>query len=119
MSVIIVIVIIGFVIGFIQNNREKLEVLNIPNKKNVVLITTDGLETAFMSVYGYEKDTTPFLRTLAPKALIARNHFSNSGNTGGSITSILTGKHPTTNRVLYRPDILRGEKTAIKVFLQF
>lgn len=109
MSVIIVIVIIGFVIGFIQNNREKLEVLNIPNKKNVVLITTDGLETAFMSVYGYEKDTTPFLRTLAPKALIARNHFSNSGNTGGSITSILTGKHPTTNRVLYRPDILRGE----------
>jgi arylsulfatase A-like enzyme len=41
--------------------------------------------------------------------LVAENAFSNSGNTAGSLTSILTGKLPIETRVLYPPDILVGE----------
>ncbi len=79
------------------------------NLKNVVLITADGLNAEQMSVYGFEKETTPFLDSIASRTLIAQNNFSNSGSTTGSLTSILTGKYPTTTRVLSRPDILRGE----------
>lgn len=79
------------------------------NKKNVVLITAEGLNAENMSIYGYEKDTTPFLKSISSKLFISQNNFTNSGNTTGSISSILTSKHPTNLRVLYRPDILRGE----------
>ncbi len=109
MGLMVIIVITGFVLGLMQKPHNALEISGVQDKKNVVLITADGLETKYMSVYGYEKDTTPFLKSGASRALIAANHFSNSGNTGGSVTSILTGKYPTKTRVLYRPDILRGE----------
>jgi len=109
MSFSLVIVLTGIVAGLIQRARSELGQSTIQDRKNVVLITADGLETTYMSVYGYEKETTPFLKSIASRAFIARNHFSNSGNTGGSVTSILTGKLPTTTRVLYRPDILRGD----------
>ncbi len=81
------------------------------NRKNVVLITADGLNAEQMSIYGYEKNTTPFLKSISinTNILIAENNFTNSRNTTGSLTSILTGRYPTTTRVLYRPDILSGE----------
>jgi hypothetical protein len=76
---------------------------------NIILITADGVNSTHMSLYGYERETTPFIDSIADQALIFENNFSNSTNTSGSITSILTGKYPTTTRVLYPPDILRGE----------
>ncbi|MHB8133735.1 MAG: sulfatase-like hydrolase/transferase [Anaerolineaceae bacterium] len=73
---------------------------------NIILITSDGLNADHMSIYGYERDTTPFLRSVSKSSLIAENAFTNSANTTGSIISILTSKDTTTTRVLYPPDIL-------------
>lgn len=101
--------IIVFFVGFLNLKPLSKGDLALSNRKNVILITADGLNSQHMSVYGYANDTTPFLKQMASKALISLNNFSNSGNTAGSITSILTGKLPTETRVLYRPDILRGE----------
>lgn len=78
---------------------------------NIILLTPDGVNASNMSVYGYERQTTPFLDSMKDKLVVSDNHFTNSGNTSGSITSILTGKLPTTTRVLYPPDILRGTDT--------
>lgn len=76
---------------------------------NIVLISSDGLNANHMSVYGYERETTPFLNSIADQLFLSTNHFPNSGNTSGAITSLLTGKYPSTTRVLYPPDVLRGE----------
>lgn len=79
-------------------------------KPHIVLITVEGLNASSMSLYGYERDTTPFIKEeFSDSALIATNSFTNSGATAGSITSILTSKYPTNTRVLYPPDILRSE----------
>ena len=75
---------------------------------HILVITADGLDASHLSVYGYERDTTPNLRRLAESALVAENAFSNSSNTSGSIISLLTSKPPASTRVLYPPDILRG-----------
>jgi len=75
---------------------------------HILLITADGVDASHTSLYGYERDTTPNLRRLAESSLVAENAFNNSGNTGGSLVSILTGKPPTATRVLYPPNILRG-----------
>lgn len=76
---------------------------------HILLITADGLEADHMSVYGYERDTTPNLRELAEVSLVGENHFSNASTTTGGTISILTGRYPTTTRVIYPPNILRGE----------
>ena len=84
---------------------------NSPNDQlpNIIMITSDGLNAGHMSLYGYERDTTPFLRELAGSSLVAENAFTNSANTSGSIVSILNSKYTTTTRVLYPPNILRAQ----------
>jgi arylsulfatase A-like enzyme len=71
-----------------------------------LLIGSDGVNADDMSVYGYQRDTTPFLKVFAKNALVAQNNFPNATLTTGSLVSIFTGKLPTTTRVLYPPDIL-------------
>jgi arylsulfatase A-like enzyme len=77
-------------------------------RPNILLLGADGLNADHLSAYGYERDTTPFLRTLVPESLVAENAFTNVGHTGGAITAMLTGKSPTRTRLIYPPDILRG-----------
>lgn len=86
-----------------NNNEESLP--------NIILLTPDGVNASNLSIYGYERRTTPFLDSIKGQLLISDNHFTVSGNTSGSITSILTSKLPTTTRVLYPPDLLRGADT--------
>jgi len=84
-------------------------VSQIKDKPNIIYITADGVNAINMSVYGYERDTTPRLRQLAETSLVAENAFTNSGNTAGSLISAFTSKYPTTTRVLYPPNILRDD----------
>ncbi|HAE85770.1 MAG TPA: hypothetical protein DCG78_04590 [Anaerolineaceae bacterium] len=75
---------------------------------NIILIGSDGLSASHMSVYEYERETTPNITKFANDALFVENNFTNSANTVGSIISILTGKYPTETRTLYPPDMLVG-----------
>ena len=77
-------------------------------RPHILLITSDGVDATHMSLYGYERDTTPYLRALADSALVGENAFSNAGPTAGSVISIYTGKYPAETRLLYPPDILKG-----------
>ena len=78
---------------------------------NIIYITSDGVNSRNMSLYGYERDTTPRLLELSESSLVANNAFTNSGNTAGSILSVFTGKYPSETRMLYPPDILQGENS--------
>jgi arylsulfatase A-like enzyme len=78
-------------------------------RPNIILITVDSLNASAMSVYGYSKETTPFLNQFAESALVGENHFSNAQGTIGSLTSLLTGRYPADTRVLASEDVLRGE----------
>ena len=82
---------------------------NSADLPDIILLGIDGVNAENMSVYGYGRETTPNIAAYARDALIVENAFSNSGNTGGSLTSLLTGKLPLKTRVVYPPDILLGE----------
>lgn len=75
---------------------------------NILLFTADGVNAKNMSIYGYERETTPFLDSIKDDLVMSVNHFNNAANTTGSITSVLTGKYPTVTRVLFPPDLLQG-----------
>jgi arylsulfatase A-like enzyme len=75
---------------------------------NIILFASDGVNADFMSAYGYARKTTPNLDRYLDRAMVADNAFTNSAWTTGSLTSMLTGKYPTTTKVLYPPYTLEG-----------
>jgi hypothetical protein len=76
---------------------------------NIILLGSDGLDATHLSAYGYERDTTPNMKSRLSSALVAENSFPNAGTTAGSVASILTGKLPIETRLIYPPDILNGD----------
>jgi arylsulfatase A-like enzyme len=78
------------------------------SRPHIILLGSDGVNAVNMSVYGYERDTTPRIEELAQTSLFGENAFTNSANSAGSIVSILSGKMSTRTRVQYPPDILKG-----------
>ena len=75
---------------------------------NVLILSSDALNARHLSAYGYKRDTTPFLREFMKEALVCENCFTNCAHSGGSLASLFTGKLPTTTKLVYPPDILRG-----------
>jgi arylsulfatase A-like enzyme len=76
---------------------------------NILLISSDGIDADRTSIYGYERDTTPFLRVRMNDALVFENAFTNAPSTRPSLASMFTGKLPSTNRLLGISGILQGE----------
>jgi arylsulfatase A-like enzyme len=78
------------------------------NLPDVYLITLDALRAQDMSVYGYERSTTPNLERFAQQAYTFDFFFANSNFTTPATTSIETGKLPWTHRVFQLGGFLRG-----------
>lgn len=75
---------------------------------NIILLGSDGVNADRMSLYGYGQETTPTLDQLSDQSLVAENHFTNSGQTSGSIVSIFTGRIPYATKVVNIPDTLQN-----------
>jgi len=58
---------------------------------NVILITMDTVRADHLSLYGYERDTTPNLRALAEHATLYTNAIASSDMTLATHASIFTG----------------------------
>ncbi len=71
---------------------------------NILFFSADGVNASNMSIYGYERQTTPFLDSISSELMIYKNHWTNSGKTTGSVGSLLSGKYPTRTKVVFRPD---------------
>lgn len=75
---------------------------------NILILSSDGVRASHMSVYGYERRTTPYLESRAGEFLFSENHFTNSSATAGSIGALLSGKLPTTTGVMGVGSTFRG-----------
>jgi len=90
------------------DTKSIIETENISARPNIILLGSDGISASNLSLYNYERDTTPYLKKLSSESLLMSNHLSNSGKTAGSVISIFTGKLPSKTRVSFPPDILRS-----------
>lgn len=66
---------------------------------NVLFILVDTLRADRMSVYGYERDTTPNLKKLADTGIRFDLHISQSSWTKTSMAALWTGVYPARNGV--------------------
>ncbi len=70
-----------------------------PTGHNVVLITVDTLRADHCSVYGYDRETTPFLAELARHATVFDHAYANSSWTAPSMASLFTSLPPRAHGV--------------------
>jgi arylsulfatase len=67
---------------------------------NVVMIGLDALRADRLGCYGYRKATSPFIDSLAKNGVLFENHFTPSVPTQPAFTTIYSGAHPLTTRVV-------------------
>ena len=75
---------------------------------NVLLFASDGIQSEYISGYGYPETTTPNLDAMMAESLVFEAAISNAGRTTGSTVAMLTGKYPTTAKVIFPPHTLTG-----------
>lgn len=69
-------------------------------KPNVLIVVFDAWAAQNMSLYGYERETTPNIRRLAERAIVYHNHYAAGNYTTPGTASLLTGLYPWTHRAL-------------------
>jgi len=92
-------------LAVVEKHQETLANYQVENfkKKNVILIIVDALRTRNMNIYGYERETTPFLSKLSKQGNLQKTDLllSNCSTSFCGILSVLSGtsinKISTTN----------------------
>jgi arylsulfatase A-like enzyme len=69
-----------------------------------------------MSLYGYERQTTPNIARFAEQALVYHNHHAAGNYTPPGTASLLTGTYPWTHRCLHTSGAIRSEYLQRNVF---
>ncbi len=69
-------------------------------QKNVLILVYDAWTASNISLYGYDRETTPHLADLASKAVTYQQHNAGSDFTSPGTASILTGTLPWTHRAI-------------------
>lgn len=89
-------------------------------KPNIILVTFDALATRNMSVYGYSRDTTPFITEWAKNATIFSRTEAASNFTSPAAASLMTGKRLWTHQTYHiegtKP--LRSDKESLPQVLK-
>jgi arylsulfatase A-like enzyme len=72
-------------------------------RPNVVLLVMDTVRADHLSVYGYQRDTTPGLRRMARQATLYRHCLASSNCTLTSHASIFTALYPRSHGAINSP----------------
>jgi arylsulfatase len=78
--------------------------LDGPRVPDILLITLDTTRADRLGCYGYPKETTPHLDSLAAESVLYTDAYSTSNWTLPAHASLFTGKFPTSHGALYDPE---------------
>lgn len=104
---LLVLLVAGLMGGWYFWKRERVTAPN--DGVNCLLITLDTLRQDRLSCYGYERETSPFLDTLATRGYLFEHAYSSSNITKPSHASILTGLYPKHHGVIDNTDKLSDD----------
>ncbi len=76
------------------------------NRPNIILVTFDALSERNMSIYGYHRETTPFISNWAKNASVFTKAKAGSNITTPTTASLMTGKRLWTHQTYH----LNGSK---------
>jgi arylsulfatase A-like enzyme len=68
---------------------------------NILILLFDTLSAEHVSLYGYNRDTTPNLARFAQRAVVYHSHYASANFTSPSTASLFTGTYPWSHRALH------------------
>lgn len=80
-------------IGYYPNNQSK-------KKPNVIILVFDSMSARHLSVYDYQRNTTPNFERFANQATVFHANYSAANFTTSGTATILTGMYPWKHRAL-------------------
>jgi arylsulfatase A-like enzyme len=83
-----------------------------PQAQNVIVVVFDAFSASNISLYGYQRETTPNLARLAERAIVYHNHYAGANFTAPGTATLLTGTLPWTHRAFHHAG--RVEEASIK-----
>ena len=89
-------------------------------KPNVILYVVDALRADHLGLYGYPKQTSPFLDELGKKGLVFEHGYAASTWTKPSVTTLVTSLYPQTHGVGQRSftDVLPDSVDTLQDYLR-
>ena len=63
------------------------------NRPNILIFVMDTQSVRNMTPYGFDKETTPNIQTIASEGIVYENHFVTAAWTVPSFASLFTGKY--------------------------
>jgi arylsulfatase A-like enzyme len=81
--------------------------------RNVVVIVVDTLRADHLSLYGYDRNTSPNLARIAEQGVTFENAMASSSWTLPSHASMLTGRYPHDHGAEYKSSVLDGRLPVI------
>ena len=91
--------------------EDTIEIVNDPStssKVNILLFASDGIQADFISGYGFEDSVTPNLDALMAESMVFEAAIAKAGRITGITVAMLSGKYPTTTKVIFPPHVLIG-----------
>lgn len=79
------------------------------SRPNVVIYVVDTLRADHLSLYGYERETSPRLERFASDALVYDKAYATSSWTRPSTASLLTGRYPLAHGAIKRADAISAD----------
>lgn len=99
-----------------QYIHEPTNNFNSKEQPNVLMIVFDAWTAKNVSLYGYQRDTTPNINQLAKKAIVYHNHYSGGPFTAPGTGSLLTGLYPWRHRVINCSGTIIPNKVSKNIF---
>ena len=69
-------------------------------RPNIIILILDAMSARNLSLYGYQRETTPHLARLAERATVYHTHYAAGNFTTPGTASILTGMYPWHHRAI-------------------
>ncbi|MBI4697362.1 MAG: sulfatase-like hydrolase/transferase [Nitrospirae bacterium] len=85
---------------------------------NIILVTFDALTARDMSLYGYRRETTPFISKWAKNASIFTMAEASSDYTRPTTASLMTGKRVWTHQLYRAHGVINGAKENLPLLLK-
>ena len=86
------------------------------DKPNVLFLVFDTLTARHMSLYGYDRETTPHFARFAEKSTVFHNHISTANFTSPATASMLMGLYPWTHRAIHLHGLVHDEMAQQNIF---
>ena len=73
---------------------------------NLIILLFDALSARNMSLYGYQRSTTPHMMRFAQRATVFHRHYAAGNFTSPGTASLLTGTYPWTHRAFQQAGVI-------------